>query len=363
MLRQWLFALVLALSSFPVQAEVRLSVAYSDSADLFSLMDNVSGWLDGFVIPEYRAEWVARFGWLPEDQLWADRYREYRNRTFVDSSQDLDPATSPDGLFAARSSNTAAGDPLATHFLSQPSAGAALATLGTIATPADAKMLGGFYRHFASKWRVLLQESATLAAKADRLNAQLNATAVNAFVDRVSRFYGVTVDGTFHLFFTRRPPGPADSAEVVAGENMLLHAPTAADTGDADWDTIVMHELVHYISARQPSVQKQALTNRFLARCPLPVSSRRLWMVEEPLAVAWGQAAYSAHVRGRPLDPAENWYGTPWIDVVARTLAATAIRAYGDDTTINDGIVDEAADRCRDLVAVAARLNAPPPAP
>ncbi len=54
------FALLLLAAAAPVQPQVRLSVTYNDAADLFSLMDNVSGWLDGFTDPAYRSEWVQR---------------------------------------------------------------------------------------------------------------------------------------------------------------------------------------------------------------------------------------------------------------------------------------------------------------
>lgn len=350
-------ALLLFTAAVPVQPQVRLSVMYNDAADLFSLMDNVSGWLDGFTDPAYRSEWVQRFGWSAADQAWVVRYREYRLRTFVDDSQGLDPATSPDGIFAARSSNTAVSDPLAAFFMSQTNIRTALAGLDRSIAPKDAKMLRGFYAHFTPKWRVLLAESKPLVAKAAELDRTFDADRVTTFVARMSRFYGVAVDGRFTVFFTRFPPGKRSSAEVVAGEYVLLHSPPGADA-DMGWDMIVMHELAHYISARQSSQQKKALTARFFGRCQAPSAVRRLWLLEEPLAVAWGQATYSAKVRDRPLDPKDNWYAIPWIDIVSRTIAPSLSAAYETNATIMDGIADEAADRCKDLTAIASMTNA-----
>lgn len=344
---------MLLAAAAPLQPQVRLSVSYNDAADLFSLMDNVSGWLDGFTDPAYRSDWVQRFGWSAADQAWVTRYREYRLRTFVDDSQGLDPATSPDGIFVARSSNTAANDPLAAFFLRQPNIRTALAGLDRSIAAEDTKMLRGFYAHFAPKWRALLAESGPLVVKAAELDRILDADDVTTFISRMSRFYGVAVDGRFTVFFTRFPLGPRSSAEVVAGEYVLLHSPPSADVADMGWDMIVMHELAHYISARQSSEQKKALTARFLGRCQAPSAVRRLWLLEEPLAVAWGQATYSAKVRGRPLDPKENWYAVPWVDIVSRTIAPSVVAAYDTDATITDGIVSEAADRCKDLTGVA----------
>lgn len=348
---------IVLVASVPANADVKLSVSYSQPADLYSMMDNVSGWLDGFVIPAYREEWEARFGWSKQDQIWADRYSEYRRRTFIDEKGQPDPLTSPDGIFASASETTAGTDALATYFLAQPDINSALGGLNTFATSRDAKMLRGYYRHFEAKWRVLLKESAPLTAKAETLEKQFDGKAVNAFIQRVSRFYGAQIDGEFKVFFTRHPPGKESSAEPLAGRYMLLHAPIS-ETGDSSyWDTIVMHEFVHYISSRQTDDQKRALTQKFLKRCEIPANAKRLWLFEEPLAVAWGQAAYSEIVLKKPMDTNDNWYGIPWVDVVARAISPSIIAAYTTDASIDGPIADEAADRCNDLKAIAATLN------
>jgi hypothetical protein len=354
-------ALALAVAASPASAEVKVSVSYSEAADLYSLMDNVSGWLDGFVYPVYREEWVRRFGWSADDQKWADRYREYRQRSFIDNSGDVDPLASPDGIFASRTENESGSDPLATYFLAQPDIKTALANLGSFATPADARMLRGFYRHFAPKWRVVVSESGPLVAKAKRLEAKLDGAATIEFIGHVARFYGAGFNGDFKVFFTRYPPGKRSSAEPVAGRYILLHSPTAADDATSDWDTIVMHEFVHYVSARQPEGQKRRLTKRFLERCPLPAGAKRLWLLEEPLAVAWGQAAYSKFVLGHALNPNENWYAIPWVNTVSRTIAPTILEAYSTGSVIDEKLVDQAADRCKDLKAISNQLTSARP--
>jgi hypothetical protein len=351
-----LFALVLAFVPQSASAEVRLSVRYSEATDLFSLMDNTSGWLDGFVIPAYRDEWVKRFGWSATDQLWADRYREYRRRTYPLNKQNNDPLTSTDGIFASKF-ELSGGDPLARHFLAHADVKTALAGLGSVASAQDAKMLRGFYRHFAPKWRILLGESSALRSKAAKLQSRFDSAEIGDFIQRLNRFYGVQVDGEFRVFFTRRPPGRETSAEPIAGSNILLHSPTKGEGPDDYWDTIVMHELVHFVSARQSDDQKRALTARFLKRCPMPRGVSRLWLLEEPLAVAWGQAAYSAKVLKSPLAPEDNWYADPWVNIVSRAIAPSVIAGYAKDETITGRIVEEAADRCEDLKAIASQVR------
>ena len=339
------------------QAEFTLDIRYSEAADLFSLMDNVSNWWEGFTDPGYREEWEARFGWSEEDQSWARRYAEYRHRTFSDPSQGMDVATSPHGLFASAETNAEGSDPLSEHFMAQPDIATALARLPSAANSQDARMLRGFYRHFKPKWEKLLAESAPFVKRAEELKAAIDLERVRPFVALVSRFYQTQTGGTFQVFFTRFPPGNSSMAEVTAGNSLLLRSPTDWTLETGEWDTIVMHELVHYISSNQPAALKRAMSDRFLARCPIPAGASRTWMIEEPLAVAIGQAAYAKIVLDKPLDRRTNWYAVEWVDLTARTMEASVIDALLSGKQLSDTtLVEEAADRCRDLTALAAQL-------
>lgn len=350
--------MLLFASAVPARADVKIEASYREAPNLFSLMDNVSGWLPEFTDTAYRAEWTRRFGWTKSDQAWADRYSEYRHRTFSDPSQGTMPATSADGLFAPSGANTADSDPLATYFLGAGSIAAALIRFNSMASPADAKMLDGFYRHFAGKWRTILAESSDLTANARVLNDQLNTPAATAFVARASRFYRVPVSGKFQAFFVWFPPGSRSTAEVVGGRYFLIHVPPGQAKRD-DWDGVAMHELMHYMSAHQSPEQKQALTKRFLARCPQASRPKALRLLEEPLAVAWGQAAYAKYGRGQELNWNESWYAIPQVNILGHLLWPSVDRLYKADATINDGIVDEAAQFCAELFAATKVLSAP----
>ncbi|MEB3416884.1 hypothetical protein VCJ71_12505 [Alteriqipengyuania sp. WL0013] len=341
---------VLLLFPFKAHANLTLTVSYRETADLFSTMDNMSDWLPGNTIPAYREEWEARFGWTEADQQWVDSYKEYRRRTILKGQGSPDPRSSPDGIFASRDQLTAASDPLAAHFLQHTTIEAALASLEKAASVSDAEMLRGFYRHFQPEWRLLLADSSALQQRASELQARLKSLAAADFIASIAKFYRSDLDGEFTVLFTRRPPGNVASAEPIAGSFILLQSPPT-EIAPSYWDTIVFHELVHFISSKQPRAQKQALTARFLARCPAPSSINWGWLAEEPLAVAWGQATYSSKVLRSPLDPKENWYAVPWVNLVSRTLAPTIIDQYDRGSDIED-LVDQAADRCIDLMSV-----------
>jgi hypothetical protein len=345
-------AMCLALTH-SARADLRVNAGYSESADLFSLMDNVSLWSpEGFNDPEYREYWETTFGWSEDDQAWADRYREYRERTYSDPGQaEKDPATASDGLFAKRSSVSDATDPLAAHFIDAESVPAALAGLDTVADPADAAMLAGFYAHFEPRWRQLLAESAGFAARAEALQAELSDEAVDAYLARVTAFYRVEIERDFNAYFVWWPPIDRTGADIT-GRTFFIRSHPVRHAEEGGWADIAMHEVIHYISAHQAPAQKQALTARFLETCPAQIDTGFYQLLEEPLAVALGNAAFAAFARGQPLAPEDNWYWMPTPAILGRLLWDDVEKLYPTDATIEDGIVDQAASYCARLLQI-----------
>jgi len=347
----------LALSFTAANAELRVDAGYSAPADLFSLMDNVSEWAPGFTEPEYREYWRGEYGWSTEDEEWARRYTDYRKRTYRDDGQaEQDPRSASDGLFAKRTSVLETADPLAEHFLSAETIKDALGNLNSIANTSDSAMLAGFYAHFEPHWRTLLGESESFAERAAVLRGELSGAAVDAYLDRVARFYRVEIDRNFRALYVWWPPVDRTAADI-SGRGFFIRSHPVRHADEGGWSEIVMHELTHYVSAFQDGVQKRELTRRFLETCPARIETGFYDLLEEPLAVAWGNAAYAKYVVGDPLDDAENWYWRPMPDVLGQLLWPYVDAAYGTDEDITDGIVEVAARKCRSLLALAGLLK------
>ena len=348
---------LLTLCISTVDAELRVDAGYSAAADLFSLMDNVSDWSPGFTEQEYRDYWQSEFGWSAEDEDWARRYREYRQKTYRDDGQaEQDPRTATDGLFAKRSSVLDTADPLAEHFLSATTIDGALRGLGSIADAKDAAMLEGFYAHFEPHWRVLLAESKSFAERADTLREELSGPAVDAYLDRVARFYRVDIDRDFRALYVWWPPLDRTAADI-SGRGFFIRSHPVRHANESGWSEIVMHELTHYVSAFQDAAQKRELTRRFLDACPASIATGYYDLLEEPLAVAWGNAAYAKYVVGEPLDDAESWYWRPMPELLGQLLWPYVDAVYETDEDITGGIIDVAANKCRSLLELADMLE------
>lgn len=343
--------LILSVLSFPALAGISLHTEYHRPTDLFAIMDETALWYEGFNDTAYREYWTDRFGWTEEDQTMADRYRGYRERTFDNSDQgDRSQRLEVDGIFSTRSSVSENADPLFRHFGSAETIDAALSTFDEIAQPEDAQVLQEFYAHFRPGWELLLAESAAFKDQVGPLRADLRTPKVAAHLSRIASFYKDTETRAFRVRLVWWPPIDRTFAYIKGNSFLLYRHPErhAEETGRTE---IVMHEVVHYISAHQPSAQKRELSAQFLEICPAEI--RNLYhLLEEPLAVAWGQAAFTKYGRGLEPDPSENWYRPPMPDVLGRLLWPHIDEIYETEETITDGIVPIAATYCARLLEI-----------
>jgi len=354
----WLVAITALAYTPRLHADLRVDAGYNAAADLFSLMDNVSLWSPGgFSKPEYREYWNTTYGWSSTDEQWASRYREYRERTYFDEGQsEPDPRTASDGLFAKLSSVSPQTDPLAEHFLAARSIDEALANLANAAEAEDAAMLAGFYEHFESKWQSLLEESAGFSDNAEALRSVLDSDGAHAYLERVSGFYRVDIDREFKAYFVWWPPIDRTAADI-SGRAFFIRSHPDRHAEEGGWESIIMHEVTHYVSAHQPKPQKRRLTDAFLGKCPVSYEDGYYELLEEPLAVAWGNAAFAKYGLNQPLNPDDNWYWRPMPALMGRLLWPHVDALYESGATIEDGLIDIAADYCQRLAYVAGKLR------
>ncbi|MGF1544268.1 MAG: hypothetical protein ACFB00_07185 [Parvularculaceae bacterium] len=354
---KWIFAaLSLALATPLAAADVAMRAEYHPPTNLFILMDEAALWYPGYNDTAHREAWTARFGWSADDQAMARRYKNYRKRTFDDSDQtNKAERLRRDGVFSTGASINPDTDPLAQHFIAAESVDAALSAFDTIASADDAAMLREFYDHFSPEWRALLEESEAFAAQAARLDEELSDETVGAFATRMAAFYGVEADQSFRTRLVWWPAIDRTFA-FLKGATFLLYRHPERHAAENDRAEIVMHEAAHYFSASQPSERKRRLTEAFFEICPARTQNLHHFL-EEPLAVAWGQAAFAKYGRGEPLDPSTNWYRPPIPDVMGRLLWLHVDRIYETDATIEDGVVLEAASYCARLLEIGRALK------
>lgn len=311
-----------------------LRVAYREPANLFEIMDNVSSWRDGKCDPAYRRAYAARFGVTAEDEAQLAAYAAIRARTY--GVRKLDRA----GLFAPRKSP----DRMALAFYAAETVAAALDALRGIVSDEDRAKLALFYRRFQPRIRAWLTESRAFIPMAKALEARLDEDRARSAIRDVAAAYGVSVEPQTVLY-TWRPDGGHTSADGRGAFILLKYHPVRDAQAARNADGVVVHELAHSFSARQPAPKKRELSVAFSKRCAIDKQRvTKVEALEEPLAVAY-QRVFEA-TRGE-VDLERAWYGGhPWVGPLAKAAYALVRRPDGTARPLDRTLIERIAASC-----------------
>jgi hypothetical protein len=332
------------------QPDARAAAHYRQAADVFELLDNVSNWWPGYSDARYREYWVRTFGLSAEDDSLLARYARLRERHFDKTGQsNEDPATSEGGLFTARS--TLHADPVGDVFLRSETIGEALDHLAGVVNAEELAFLHRFYPHFASRYLPLvIEHQRAVQASLAATNRTLTSAAFGDWIAEIERFFDVSApEARYEALYVWWP----DSLNVVAnprGRFLVLRA--MVKPGEAlNVADVVAHEAVHVIAAQQSSDRKRTISNAFLRGCPVNASVGRLNTFEEPIAVVFGNMAFTRAFRPERYRFAKRWYGDAWVDLYAKLLFSPVVDRLEQGGRLADGVVDQAVQLCAALLA------------
>jgi len=347
---------ILALAT-PRPVAPQAAVHYRQAADVFELLDNVSDWWPGYSDGRYRSYWVRHIGLSAADDTMLASYTKLRERYFDKHGQsNEDPAISEGGLFTARA--TLDADPVGDAFFQSETVNEALGRLGGRIAPADLQFLRRFYAHFERRYLPLVTEhEQAVQASLAETNRTLTSLMFESWIGEVERFFDVASQGQrYDALYVWWP----DSVRVVAnlrGRFLVLRALVKPgeklNVGD-----VVAHEAVHVIAAHQTSAQKRSISDAFLRDCPVTASVGRLSVIEEPLAVVFGNMLFTRTFRRERYRYAKRWYGDEWVDLYAKLLFSPTVAALQHGGRIADEVT-EAVQLCSTMRSLRERSGAP----
>lgn len=343
-------AIVLTFTA-PTHAAVKIQIAYSEAANVFDVMDNVSNWWPGFCEEEYQKYWDNKFPLTQKDRDLFEKYRSIRERYYNDPDQaEKDPLKNRNGIFATLGAITA--DPVAEAFYSADTLDGAFEKLATTVKPDELDFLRGFYSAFAGRYKILLDESKPFKEVAEQITKTLQKPGLNGYFEKVARFYRVTADLSYRVLYVWWPPIDRTNASPT-GKFLLMRYHPVKHLQDAKIDSeIVFHEVVHTISARQDLAQKQALTKEFIATCDTQGKIKRMNVLEEPLAVAFGQSLFLQQFDPTRYNYGSNWYSEKWTNLFSKLIYPTVKEEFEAGRTITDGLVQKAGKHCKEVLTV-----------
>lgn len=333
---------------------LEIQIVYSASADIFEIMDNVSGWWEGFTEDGYKSYWLKRFGINKKDEAFFETYSNLRAKYYNDPDQKpRDPMKNRNGLFSTIGS--ASADPLAEAFHTSNSLEESFNKLKSLITEEELLFLIDFYKNFESRYVKLITESEQgFKIGIEKVNKTLSQQGIQDYFFQVAKFYNVKRPLKYRVLYVWWPPlnrtqASPSGSNLIMRYNPVLH-------GHSDASDVVAHEIVHSISSNQDLDQKKQITKSFIKKCPESINIRKYRILEEPMAVVFGQLIFNQKFFPEKFNITSNLYNSEWINSMARLLYLPLLKRFEGGESISDGFINDAALMCMDLTGSASEL-------
>ena len=117
--------------------------------------------------------------------------------------------------------------------------------------------------------------------------------------------------------------------------------------GIGDESDIAMHELIHSISKLQSLEVKQSLTKEFYNRCKFDYKKiKRYYVLEEPLAVIFGQMYYQEKYQPKRFKFEVNWYNNKLIDSLSKLYYPVVKKHFVEGKVIDSNLMEKLGEIC-----------------
>ena len=351
------FLLILFLiCSFRVDASIKIEARYSDSANIFNIMDNVSEWWNGFCEIEYSQYWKSKYGISEDDKKLFVQYKIIREKYYSDPDQkEKDPLKNRNGFFKTIGSVIA--DPIAESFYESQSVKEALQKLKNKINPEELVFLREFYQHFYLKYSPMLEESQKFKKLLGSINNVIKKDRIKKYFEEVSFFYGVKENFMYQVLYLWWPPVERTNATPSGNYLLMRYNPTKHFYSAKEDVDIIFHEIVHTISAQQSLEQKEKLTQQFLVGCEVAGKMKKLKILEEPLAVAIGQIELLKRVDPKRLNFQKSLYNDPWISLFGKVIHPIVSNFFKEKKNINQDFIKAAAGLCREVFETSKEID------
>ena len=334
---------------------ISIEVFYSESADIFEILDNLSDWWPEFVWKEYQEYWLNNFALNKSDRVLLKKYSKIRKKYYNDiDGKEGHPLKNRNGFFSTAGSIDA--DPVAKAFYSSNLLEEALLKVKKIVSKEEYEFLVKFYAAFSGRYTKLIEESKSgFQGSIQKTKGSLSNPKISEYFNKVASFYNVNERLQYRVLYVWWPPLSRTNATptglfLVMRQNPLKHK-------NLDFSDIVAHEINHSISAHQPIEQKKWLTDEFLKICPIQDKLKRYRIMEEPLAVTFGQLVFNEKFRSKKFSISENLYRNPWINSFSRIIFLPLKTRFESGEKIIDGFIPEAAGLCKDVLDASKKIG------
>ena len=303
----------------------------------------------------YNDYWIDKVGLTKADLSIFKKYKKLRDKYF----QAKDPE-GPTNLFIPIESYNC--DVIGHAFYEAETMEKAYSKLSTFMTKEEIKFLREFYANFEKGYAPLLEESKKLSTLPKIFMADLNNKELDKYLKKVARFYNSQLGKRYTVLYTWFPLEDQSSA-FPEGEFMIVQCSPKTPVDKMPGLDVIVHEIIHTISVHQPLEQKLQLSEVFLKKIKglgkFP-GYDRLRILEEPLAVVFGQALYLKKFNPERYQKEKYqmiWYNYLWVSVMAQLLVPVLEEAFEKGDVLNPGLIETMSDMAKSLYQISINPN------
>lgn len=355
--------LIILLIILPVTVsaeKISITAHYREAANVFLIMDCVSGWWDKTFCYDdgaYQLEWKKLFGISNDDFESFKKYDQIRKKYYrgMGASKE-DAGAFDDGIFPKKAQINE--DLLAPSFYGSAHLDEAYEKLTSIMSKDDLDWIKIFYKKFQPRYQKILDESKVFAAKAKIQSKALSNKRYSDFYTQILQYYGVLEKLQYEVIYTWFPPLNRDLAVPVDRFLVLSKNPTT----QLNWndEEVIFHEIVHTISVRQSQEQKEKLSKMLLASCAIDQhfpKGKKNRILEEPMAVVLGQILFLEKFFPERLKLDSTLYRDRWVSDFAIKIYPTIKAEFESGKRFSVETIKKLVPLCNEQLKIADYLN------
>lgn len=310
---------------------VDIRLEYSESADVFELLDNVSNWNEDFCHPAYKKYWESKFPLTDEDKNLFQEYRQLRMKFFKGTVENNSLFTDPQFWQS---------DKLSTLFHQSSSVDESIQKIRKELGESEAKFFVSFYRHFKPRASELIRESVIFSQRLKDWKKIVQKLMVKNEINKAEKFLELKLKEKFYIRPVWFPPeNNFEFSLNPVGMSLRLNPLMAHNF---EWKSEHFTMLFRLLLAKIPANLQSVYTKQFFGQCPLAKGMASKQILEVPLALAIGPMSMKQAADKKNFSIYETWHEDLWVNLFSRQL----FFAYQKKQSIGQGFIDRAAQLC-----------------
>lgn len=293
-------------------------IKYSQSIDVLNFMDKLSEWEKTPASSIYKNYWCTHGFQKKSDEKYLSDYKKVRRKYYLNKSM---------YLFSENHHNQ---DIISSSFYDIDSPKKSIHDLKSKIKKEDYILIKNSIHHFLSRI-IKITKAQSHEDLTQFLNINLNQKDTKDYIKSICSFYKVDSESinikiAMSWFLKELTESAYFNLNTIVlpdftyQNNIFKDMTNSNSLKKADNMSILLHEIVHLISANASPEQKEHLSNIFYADFigakSLPPSQKQ-YLLEEPMAVILGQMIYTKKTVPEYYEKCQNWYIHPWVNTVA----------------------------------------------